>query len=155
MKVLNKVMLGAASLVLLTGCMNKTNYSDFHEKAVAAEEKAPEYKKATAKGTVYQTLLGAEVTVKVNCKFVKGEDGWEVDGEKADGSLVAMWYLTYRASAVGNSGDYTYYAGNGFKVTAKDEDSSTSYTFNSYGYVTAAKGKSDSGKVDLKFTWSK
>ncbi len=158
MKTLNKVMIAGASLVLLTGCnlfMKETNYSDFHEKAVAAEEKAPEYKKATAKGTVYQTVLGAEVTLKVNCKFVKGEDGWEVEDDSSDGSLVASVYLSMRASSVGNSGDYTYYAGNGFKVTAKDEDSAQSYTFNSYGYVTSAKGKSDSGKVDLKFSWSK
>ena len=156
MKVLNKVVLGMASLVLLTGCMSKTNYSDFHKKAVEAEEKAPEYKKATAKGNVKLKVLTAEVSYDVDCKFVKNEDGdWEVDGEKGDGALTALAYLSYRASMVGDSGDITYYAGNGFKATAKDEDSSTSYVFNQYGYVTSAKGQSESGKVDLKFTWSK
>lgn len=156
MKVLNKVVLGMASLVLLTGCMSKTNYSDFHKKAVEAEEKAPAYTKATAKGNVKQSIVGVETSIDVDVKFEKNEDGdWEVKEGSAAGAAIAALYLSYRASMVGDSGDITYYAGNGFKATAKDEDSATSYVFNQYGYVTSAKGNSDSGKLDLTFTWSK
>ncbi len=157
MKVLNKVVIGMASLVLLTGCMSKTGYSDFHSKAVEAEKKAPEYKKATAKGEIITTILSAETKVTVDCKFVKNSDGdWEVDGENKDGALVAVFYLSFRASAVGDSGDYTYYAGSGgFKATSKNEDSAASYVFNKFGYPTSVKGKSDSGNVNLKFTWAK
>ena len=158
MKNLSRFFVGAAALVLLTACgPSKVSYAKFHEQAAAAAEKDPGYTKATAKGTVYASVAGAEITIKVNNKFVKGDDGWELaEGEESTaGTILVAFLLPMRAVDVTEDEKTTYYAGNGFKTVSKDDDGNGTVTFNANGYVTSMKGKTESGKADLKFSWSK
>ena len=153
MKNLSRFFVGAASLVLLTACgPSKVSYATFHEKAVAAVEKAPEYKKVTAKGSV----TAASVELKLDCVFEKKDSGWELTkGDAISGSAAAV-YLSMTADLVGEEEDTTYYAGNGFKITTNNEDGKGSITWNASGYITAIKvDAKDSGNMNVKFSWSK
>ena len=132
MKVLNKVMMGAAALVLLTGCANlkEVTYDEFHEKALAVEE-AP-FTKVSMKGKI--TYGGIELTLD-GVKLEKGESGWEFKEGQTVSKVAALWVISDVAAVQGDGseeGGKYYFGGDGFKYT-KDK----SYkTWNKYGLLT-------------------
>ena len=160
MKVLNKVVIGMASLVLLTACgPTKCSFEKFSEEARAAAEKDPEYKKVVVKGTVKANVLGVSAEVKLDHTFEKTDSGWEkTKGEDGAGAATALSYTAYRAVMFcGDEAeeDATYYCGGGFKVVGKNEDASATYVFDKYGYVTSVKGKAEGANVNVTVRWSK
>ena len=160
MKVLNKVVIGMASLVLLTACgPSKCSFEKFSEEARAAAEKDPEYKKVVVKGTVKAAVVGISAEIKLNHTFAQDEDGdWEMTDGEATTASVALGYASMRAVMFcGDEAeeDATYYCGNGFKVVGKNEDASATYVFDKYGYVTSVKGKAEGADVNVTVKWSK
>lgn len=131
MKVLNKVMMGAAALVLLTGCSNlkEVSYDEFHEKAVAVEE-AP-FTKVSMKGRI--TYGGVDISLD-GVKLEKTEKGWEFKEGQSVSKIAALWVVNDVASVQGegSEGCKYYFGSAGFKYT-KDK----SYkTWNKYGLLT-------------------
>ena len=160
MKVLNKVVIGMAALVLLTACgPSKCSFEKFSEEARAAAEKDPGYNKVVVKGTVKAAAAGISAEVKLNHTFAKDEDGdWEMTDGEAITATAALNYASYRAVMFcGDEAeeDATYYCGGGFKIVGKNEDGSATLKFDSYGYLTSMKGKSNGSDVDVTVKWSK
>ncbi len=153
MKNLSRFFVGAASLVLLTACgPSKVSYAKFHEQAVAAVEKAPEYKKVTCKGE----MTAASVSMKLDVVFEKKDSGWEMTKGDELQATVASSLILITADTVTEDDKTTYYAGNGFKAVHKEDNDNSTATWNSYGYLTSLKSDGgDMGKVDVKLTWSK
>lgn len=154
MKNLSRFFVGAASLVLLTACgPSKVSYAKFHEKAVAAVEKAPEYKKMTCKGSV----VASSITLNLDVAYEKKDGEWElVKGDSISVAAVAT-IIFMTADKVTENSDATYYAGNGFKVVSQDDDGNKgTITWNAYGYIASIKSNAgELGKVDVKVNWTK
>lgn len=163
MKVLNKIVMGAAALVLLTACgPSKCSFEKFQQEAKAAEAKDPKYTKMTAKGKVIADVLGATTTIDVNHSYELQESGeWKKTEGKdglADAVVLVMCQVRAWDMAEEEQEDVTYYVGGGFKVVVKDDKGNdATVTFNKDGYVTSTKGKdaASSSDLDLKFTWKK
>ena len=133
MKVLNKVMLGAAALVLLTGCANlkEVSYEEFHNQAVEASQKEVPFTKVSMKGKI--TYGGIELTLD-GVKLEKTDTGWEFKEGQSVSKIAALWVISDVASVQpdGGEGCKYYFGGDGFKYT-KDK----SYkTWNKYGLLT-------------------
>ena len=145
MKILNKVVIGMASLCLLTACgPSKCDYAKFHSEAVKAQEKDPGYTKVTAKGEIKSTLLSATVDAVLEKK--NGE--WELTKGDALSAVTLVTFVAATADTVPEDSESTYYCGNGFKVT-KGENVAN---YNASGYLTSIK---ESGGTSLKFSYSK
>ncbi len=160
MKVLNKVVIGMAALVLLTACgPSKCSFEKFSEEARAAAEKDPDYKKAVVKGTIKTKTLGVESELKIDHTFEEKDNGWEMTKGEADlGAAAALVYVEIRAwQFAGDEAeeDATYYCGGGFKVVGKNEEGSATYVFDKYGYLTSAKGKAEGKDLNVTVKWSK
>ena len=144
MKILNKVVIGMASLCLLTACgPSKVSYDKFHEKAVEAVKNAPAYVKFTAKGT----LKASSLSLTLDDVFEKKDGEWTLTKGDALDALVASMFAGMTADTVTNDEGTTYYAGGGFKAT-KDDNLAE---WNSSGYITHYKADGS----DVKFSWSK
>lgn len=158
MKVLNKIVIGMASLVLLTACgPSKCSFDKYKEQANAASEKDPGYKKVVVKGSVKTSLVGITAEVKLDHTFEKDGDDWKLTkGDEGAGAVAALAAASARAwdYAVSENEDATYYAGNGFKVEIKSDEQNATYVYNSYGYMTSSKA-SGSSEGSVKLTWSK
>ena len=134
MKVLNKVMMGAAALVLLTGCnsLKQVSYEEFHNQAVEASQKEVPFTKVSMKGKI--TYGGIELTLD-GVKLEKGESGWEFKEGQTVSKVAALWVIGDIAAVQGDGsedGAKYYFGGDGFKYT-KDK----SYkTWNKYGLLT-------------------
>ena len=74
MKVLNKVLIGVASVAMLTACASKTDYASFHSKAVEAGEKAKEvsFSKVVLSGSYVDEDGKKQSYDNVTIKFEKG-----------------------------------------------------------------------------------
>lgn len=158
MKVLNKIVMGCAALVLLTGCATKCTFEKFKEEANKAAEKDPGYKKSVVKGSAKVSTFGAEVSLTLNHEFVKTENGWQLQkGDEGAASLAAAALMAYRAVdfTVKEDEDYTYYAGNGFKIVEKTDDGEATMKFDKFGYITTMKGKAAEYNADVTVKWSK
>ncbi len=153
MKNLSRFFVGAASLVLLTACgPSKVSYAKFHEKAVAAVEKAPEYKKMTCKGTV----VASSVTLNLDVAYEKKDSGWELTKGDAASVLTVSTIIFITADKVSETEGATYYAGNGFKVVSKDDEGNKgTMTWNADGYIATIKTGGEKNKVDIKVNWTK
>ena len=145
MKVLNKVLIGVASLAMLTACASKTDYASFHEKAVAAFKEAKE-------------VSFSEVVLKGTSKDEDGEhkyDGLTIKFEKGsfkatnishlDEVAAALMLSFLTADLIPEESDVTYYAGSTFKVVSQDEDSKGTMTWNKYALPTAVKTSDKDG----------
>ena len=145
MKVLNKVVIGMASLVLLTACgPSKCSYAKFHEEAVKAVEKAPEYKKMTAKGEIKSSLMN----LTIDAVLEKKDGEWELTKGDALSATALIVYAASTADLVPEDSGTTYYCGKGFKAV-KDKQTAV---WNASGFLTSIK--EDSG-TSLKFSYSK
>ena len=167
MKILNKVVIGMASLVLLTACgPSKVSYDKFHEKAVEALKAENGYTKAVLNGSVSGEDGGVKYEVEFKDYEVTGLTNGHIDLTKlsiADAAALltdtkkAMGYglVNYDAASVKNDEGTTYYAGDTFKCEFKDGDEKGTVSFNKYGLLQSLKGKYESGKADISVKWSK
>ncbi len=155
MKTLRKVVMGAAVLVLLTGCssMKKVDYETFHEKAVEAVKGIPDagFTKVAVKGNV--TTGGQEI--KLDGTYTV-ENGVVTSKPESTTDMIAISYLSITADLVPNEEIASYYAGGGFKYTAKEDGNSGEVVFNKYGLITSVKSSdSDGNKMSVTAKWSK
>ena len=151
MKVLNKIVMGCAALVLLTGCATKCTFEKFKEEANKAAEKDPGYKKCIIKGSA--TAMG--FYFKLDQEFVKTEDGWESAKWDLDSTAaLAANIMEYDAAdfAESEEANTTYYCGNGFIVDQKTSDSANTMTFDAFGYITSLYSEAN-GNVDIIINW--
>ena len=153
MKVLNKVVIGVASLALLAACgPTKTTYAKFHEQAVEAAKKEVSYKKVKFSGKFKGD--SSELTLSAVYEYKDGK--WTMTEGGLVEAIVTAALMAETADTVPEDSKTIYYAGNGFKTVTKDDDgSSGTMTWNANGLLTSAKGKSSSGNVDVKLTYSK
>ena len=158
MKTLNKIVMGCAALVLLTGCATKCSFEKFQTEAKAAAQKDPGYQKAVVKGSAEGSLLGATISFKFDHTFVKTENGWTLSkGEEGAAALAAASLIAYRAVdfAQAEDKDCTYYCGFGFKIVEKTDDGESTMKFDNNGYVTSVKGEASGMNCDVTVKWSK
>lgn len=167
MKVLNKVVIGMASLVLLTACAPKCSYAQFHEKAVAAAEKDSGYTKAVVNGTAKNgntTYEFKNVELKVtNGRYdISNVTLSELANYTAE-QIAAYGMIGIEAKDVAekqqgdeqeSQGTVTYYAGSTFKLVVKDDKNSATYTWNKFGLLTSLKSSGET-ETNLKVKWSK
>ena len=145
MKILNKVVIGMATLVLLTACgPSKCDYAKFHSEAVKAAEKDAGYKKVTVKGKL-ASLLG---TLEIDAVLEKKDGEWDLTKGDVASAVTLAGMIAATANTVAEDSEMTYYAGNGFK-TVKGENVRT---YNAAGFLTSAKL---SDGTDLKASYSK
>lgn len=150
MKVLNKVVIGMASLVLLTACAPKCSYSDFHSKAVAAVEKAKEKSfTVTLKGTYKDDNGDKKNYDNLTVKFNKGS--FEATNiTHLDEVAAALVLNLSTADLVGESDKVTYYAGSTFKTVTKDDNGTSTVTWNKFGLPTQLKDSDSNLKISYK-----
>ena len=154
MKVLNKLMIGAAALTLLTGCsllQQKVSYEKFHEKAVAAHDKGHSYVKAVLNGTMEASGMSIKFE-KLEYTYASGV--WQAKDSSVAAYAGAMIVGTEAISVTDEEGQ-TYYVGNGFKVTMKDDDGTGTAVFNAAGLMTSMKTTADNGKMNVTVKYSK
>ena len=139
MKVLNKVVIGAAALVLLTACgPSKTTYAKFHEQAAKAAEKAKEatFSKVVLSGSAKDDEGKTQKFDNITIKFEKGTFT-ATNITHLDEVAAALLLNGVQAVGVPEEKDTTYYAGNGFKVEYKAEDGKKTATWNAQGLLTS------------------
>ncbi len=152
MKALAKVLMGAAALVLLTGCgPQKVSYDKFHEKAVAAHDKGHSYTKAKISGS---SESSGSTTKYDKVEFVLASGVWQPK-EVSLTNIVLSAFVGMEAQSVPEDEDSTYYAGNGFKVTMKNDDGKGSASFNAAGLLTSYKVESEDSKYNFTVSYSK
>ena len=152
MKVLNKVLIGVASLAMLTACASKTDYSSFHSKAVEAAEKAKEvsFSKVVVSGSYVDEDNKKQEYNDVTVLFEKGTFKPTV-ATHLEEVAVALVLNFSTANLVPEAENTTYYAGSSFKVVyEKDGDKETSL-YSQYGLLTSVKSSDgDNLKVSYK-----
>ena len=170
MKNLSKFFMGAAALVLLTGCasLKKVDYKEFHEKAVAAAKEENGYTKAVVDGTMKTTSGGKTVEYKLDKVELTGLTNGLVDVTKlslsdltsmSEEKLMAMSIASMHAEDIGEANEegaeVAYYVGNGFKASGKDKDGNEStLEYNKFGLLTSMKAKGTT-EANLTVKWSK
>ncbi len=166
MKILNKVVIGMATLCLLTACgAKKVDYSKFHEAAVEAAKKENGLTKVVVDGkakikedgkvTEY-TFDKFEFTGFTNGRLSAAEKTAKMIGLVAEGNeakLIAFTYANTTAEVVPETKDTTYYTG-GFQVVMEDDGQKATIKFDGNGLPTSYKLSGDaSGSISFK--WSK
>ena len=150
MKVLNKVVIGMASLVLLTACAPKCSYADFHSKAVAAMEKAKEKSfSVTIKGTYKDDNGDKKEYDNVALKWEKGAFTY-TNVTHLDEVAAAIVLNVITADVIGENENSTYYAGSTFKVVTKDDNGTSTTTWNKFALPTQIKGSDSNLKITYK-----
>ena len=162
MKVLNKVLMGAAALVLLTGCAKQVELADFQAKVDAMEEHT--YSQATVKydvnlritSTGEQDIINNQKgEVKFTYNADKGE--WETTDEEHEGYVVYLRSIRGKDASMpevnaGITQEVSYYIDSmmqTYKVQVErkggyDNDGIrfnydkyiATYTYNKYGWLT-------------------
>lgn len=165
MKVLNKVVIGMASLALLAACgPSKVSYEKFHEKAVEAAKLESGYTSAVLNGKMKSTDDGKSVEYEFKDFKVENMTNGRIDLTKlslsdlaklSEQMIFAIGLVSYEAVEVENDKDVTYYAGDTFKVSGKTKEAEGSYEFNKFGLITSMKVKGEITNGDLTVTWSK
>ena len=128
----------------------KVTYSEFHEKAVEAESKAPDYKKVALKG-----IMSYGLEFQVDHEFTKTDEGWVLT--KGDDSIESEVREIMENRAMDEvEGDTptettSWYAGNGFIVAFGYGAS----TFNEYGRITYMRAKKGISRIEIDVTWTK
>lgn len=179
MKILNKLMMGAAALVLLTGCSSakSVDVKTFTEKAEEAWKNVP-YTKVVVNGTISFQIESDVQEIKIKDIELPLKDG-ALDTDKAQEIDVteenviqyemASLMVSMNAYYVGQSyGDILenseaskgveakFYVGNGFKVTLKEDGNSATLVWDKYGMMTKMDQKTpDSGSMSLTAKYSK
>ena len=165
MKVLNKLVVGAAALVLLTACgPSKISYDKFHEKAVEAAKIENGYTKAVVDGkakikqegkTTEYTFDKVTVDGFTNGRMSAAEIGAKIAALAVAGKEVDAMALTFCASTaelVANSDKATYYSD--LSVATEDDGNKFTLKYDKNGLPTSYKFSGDASG-SLKISWSK
>ena len=130
---MKKVLIPALSVaaLVLGGCAMKCDYAKFHEKAVAAAQKEVKLTKGTIKYTSKSSTK--ETSAEYHITWNAGNKYWSLDEGSILDSLFITATINARADSVGESEDYTYYAGATFKVETKD----ATYKYQGNGFITS------------------
>lgn len=149
MKVLNKVLIGVASLAMLTACASKCDYATFNSKAKEAVASAKEvsYSKVVLDGWAKDDNGEKQDFDKITVKFEKGAYatiGGLLDSTAKEIAVAALLNATF-ATVIPEDEETTYYAGSTFKVTDKDGNK---MEWNKYGLLTLSQS------ADSKYTVS-
>ncbi len=138
----------ATAALLLGGCAQKTTYAEFHEKAAAAEKHS--FTKASVKRSSEGLNAEAELKFGADVLDVATLKVWVYDsGDKTTGNYVATLINATTAGGFTENEGYTYYfVGNGYQV--KDEEGTTTWTFESHGLLTSYADGSESITVSYK-----
>ena len=151
MKVLNKVLIGVASLAMLTACASKCDYATFNSKAkeAVASSKEVTYSQVVVSGWSKDENGKKEDYDKITVKFDKGAyvtvKGL-LDSTAKEIATAAMLNLTF-ASLIPESEDYAYYAGSTFKVEDKDGNTES---WNKYGLLVKTTGEDSKLTISYK-----
>ena len=152
MKVLNKVLIGVASLAMLTACASKTDYASFHSKAVEAAEKAKEmsYSQVVVSGSYVDEDNKKQEYNNVTVSFDKGT--FKAGNlTHLDEVAVALVLNLSTANLVGEEENTTYYAGSSFKTVYEKDGNKETTTWNQYGLLATVKSSDgDNLKVSYK-----
>ncbi len=152
MKVLNKMLIGVASVAMLTACASKTDYDSFHKKAVEAAEKAKEvsYSAVTVSGSYVDNDGKKQDWDKITVSFDKGIFK-PTNLTHVDEITIAGILNLATAQLVGNTDNTTFYAGSSFKVVYEKDDTKSTKLYNQYGLLTSSKSSDgDNLKVSYK-----
>ncbi len=150
----------ALSVLALTSCTSKVEFSEFKTKANAALEKTVEYTsaKVTDKSANKNYTFTVSGRVLTPSKDTAVGDVLSATGY-ATVLMTAFNLKVYTAADLGTG--YTYYAGDSFKVEYSYTDdsnnkASSTFEWNSYGLPTSINGKASSGddKTSYKLTVS-
>ena len=169
MKVLNKIVLGLAMPLMLTGCLdilgggyNEVSREEFFEAAVEAFPEESPYKKVTCNGKV---VSEGETTTFKNIE-VGFDDDWEPSEDEetyAKQYTVAMLITFINAPTISSEEpedefDVHWYIkkdNKGFKVSEKADGEQLELLFEEYGLLSSYVGKSSTSDVNLKFVYTK
>ena len=166
MKILNKVVIGMATLVLLTACGGKkVDYAKFHEEAVAAAKNENGYTKVTVKGKAKIKEDGKVTEYTFDNLQFDGYTNGRMDAvtlaakaaalllEGNEAKIIAFSLAGATAELIPEDKDTTYYV-SGFQVDSKDGDQKSTVKYDKNGLPTSYKYSGDgSGSVTL--SWSK
>lgn len=165
MKVLNKVVIGMASLALLAACgPSKVSYEKFHEKAVAAAKLESGYTSAVLNGKMKSTDDGKSVEFEFKDFKIENMTNGRIDITKlslsdlaklSEQMIFAIGLVSFEAVEIENDKDVTYYAGDTFKVTGKTKEGEGTYEFDKFGLVTSMKVKGEVTNGNLTVKWAK
>ena len=153
MKVLNKVLIGVASVAMLTACASKTDYDTFKSKAADAVAKKGEasWKSAVFSGTYIDDNGKKQSYDNINLNMDKGVFQATNVSHLDEVAVSTLLNTVLRADYVGNDENTTYYAGSTFKTVYEKDGDKTEKLWNKYGLLTAVKYSSgDSLKVSYK-----
>lgn len=163
MKILNKVVIGMASLCLLTACgPTKVDYDKFHAQAVEAAKNENGFTKAVVNGraTIKQegkkteyTFDKIEITGFTNGRMDLLTLAAKVLSAKSEAEAVAIGFTSMPAEEVVKSDKFTYYTGP-LTVKMEDDEGKEEVKYDKNGLTTSIKFSGDaSGSVTIK--WSK
>ena len=150
MKVLNKVLIGVASVAMLTACASKSDYATFHSKAVEAGEKAKEvsFSKVVLSGSYVDEDGKKQSYDKVQVMFKEGLFQTESLAKTTIEQGLALILLNAnQAQLVGESENNTYYSGSSFKVVYEKDGNKQTTQWNKYGLLTSVKDADSNLKV--------
>ena len=165
MKILNKVVIGAAALVLLTACgPSKVSYDKFHEQALEAAKKENGYTKAVVKGkakmkdegkTVEYTFDSLEFTGYTNGRMSALEIAAAEAAAVLKGEVYAIAVgLTFNTAEIAPKSDkLTYYTG-GFQIVQEEDGVKQTVKYDANGLPTSIKLAGD-GSGSVTISWSK
>ena len=163
MKILNKVVIGMATLVLLTACgAKKVDYDKFHAAAVEAAKNDSGYTKAVVDGKATIKKEGKETTYTFDKIEITGYTNGRMDlvtlglkvlSAKTEAEAVAIGFTSMPAEEVVKSDKFTYYTGP-LTVKMVDDEGTETVQYDKNGLTTSIKFSGDaSGSV--KIQWSK
>lgn len=170
MKVLNKVVIGMASLCLLTACgPSKVSYDKFHEAAVEAAKNENGYTKVVVDGKAKMKYSDGNTTTTKEYTFDKFEFTGYTNGrldavtlaakmaalvlDTNEAKFIAFSLSVATAESLGSDSKATYYTG-GFQVTVKDDNYKSTVKFDKNGLPVSYSYSGD-GSGSIKLSWSK
>ncbi len=160
-KSLRNLLIGVASLSMLTACsnMSEVDYATFHENALAVED--PEYMTASVTGSYVITTDGSSTTYDLASEWrtitVLTVSMFSSTSGSTTATLLVGSYINTHADDIDEDDEYTYYYGKGgFKVTTSETESETdsedssfitstekeTYIFDVDGYLTSYESSS-------------
>lgn len=137
--------------------LRRVDYSIFHDSAVTAHEKGHSYTKAVVNGT---SESRGTTTKYSKVEFVLTSGVWQLK-EISFTNLILSVYVGREACSVTEEDDISYYSGNGFKISVKNDTNNGYALFNKKGLLieykvnTYDESSGDSSRMDISITYSR
>ena len=160
-----KLLVFALAATLLTGCaktgkksgggLKKVTYEVFHEKALEAQQLESGYAYCTVNGNIKEAEINEQYNDFVLRELDNGRPTTQTMTDTSVKTIVAIALVSSEASDVPDDEHVTWYVGNGFKASYKDEERTAMMQWNKYGLVTSCKVNADGSSMNLTFKYSK